>query len=405
VTGSILVMCMGGVGHVQLLLPLVAGFRRRGVPVRVMTHGEFRERVEAMGAAFVDLYAGRPLDAADATSVPVPSRWVTFAGVYAESLAAEVATFAPRLILYDTFTVAGFVVARLLGLPYVNVCPNHAPVPSRMLAALARDPRVATSDACRAAVERLRTVHGMAGANPFSYYETLSPHLNLYCEPEEFLDPGDRAPFAPLAFFGALAPPESDGAPAAGAFAGSGTRRRIYVSFGTVVWPYFEAAATAALAAISQTLAGRDVDVVLSLGRHRLSPAARAALVRGNVRVEDHVDQWATLAEADAFVTHHGISSTHEAIFRRVPMISYPFFGDQPALARRCRDLGLAVPLTDEPRAEVKPAALLGALDRLSDERDRFAARLSEARAWELRTIAGRDAIIDRMLALTRGRS
>jgi MGT family glycosyltransferase len=398
-TPSIVVVCMGGVGHVQVLLPLIAGLCSRGCVVHVMTRGDFRTQVERSGACFVDLFARRPLDAVDATSIPLPSRFVTFAAMYAESLADDIAALAPAMIVYDTFTLAGPVVARRLGIPYVNVCPNHAPVPARMLAALREDPRVAISAECRAAVKRLQDMHGMSAANPFSYYESLSPYLNVYCEPSEFLDEEERAAFEPIAFFGSLAPlpPRAD---AVGTFPRSRRARRIYVSFGTGVWRYFETAARAALTAISRALADRDVDVLISLGRHDLAPTARAELVRANVRVLDYVDQWAALEEADWFITHHGINSTHESIFHEVPMLSYPFFGDQPALARRCQELGLAVPLAGAPQAPLTPEALLGALDRLAGERDRFAARLSEARSWELRTIAGRRIVLDQILSL-----
>jgi MGT family glycosyltransferase len=402
-TESIVVVCMGGLGHVQILLPLIAGLRSRGCVVHVMTHGDFKTKVESSGAFFVDLFARRPLEAVDATSIPFPSRFVTFAGVYAESVSDQIGALAPALIVYDTFTVVGPVVARRLGVPYVNVCPNHAPVPARMLAALHQDPRIAISPECWAAARRLEDVHGMSGANPFSYYETLSPYLNVYCEPSEFLDPDDRAAFEPMAFFGSLAPPGENAA--IGAFPRDRSGRRIYVSFGTGVWRYFETAARSALTVISRTLADRDVDVLISLGHHRVAAMGRTELQRPNVRVVDYVDQWATLEEADCFITHHGINSTHESIFHEVPMISYPFFGDQPALARRCQELGLAAPLAGAPQAPLTPEGLLSVLARLADEQDRFAARLAEARSWELRTIASRGAILDRILSLTSGSS
>lgn len=390
---------MKGVGHLQTLLPVVEGLTERGQLVHVLTHADYRAMVERAGGRFIDLFARYPLDAVDATSIPVPSRFVSFAGAYGERLAEEVAPLAPALILYDTYSVAAPVVAKRLGVPYVNVCPNHAPVPARVVAALRHDPRVATSPECWAAVQRLRDVHGFASVSPFSYVEMLSPCLNLYPEPEEFLDEEDRAALEPVAFFGVLAPRLREvSAPAV--FPNGGRRHRVYVAFGTVIWWYFEAAACAALEAITRTCADLDVDLVIGLGGHRLPARARAAIDAPNVQILEYADQWSALRQSDVFVTHHGLNSTHEAIYHRVPMISYPFFGDQPALARRCQDLGLAVSLGVLPGAPIAPAAFRMALRQLTEGRDGYAARLAEAREWELRTIGGRDAVLDRLLEL-----
>jgi MGT family glycosyltransferase len=390
---------MGGTGHVQTLLPLVQGLCERGCSVHVMTHVEFRDTVEQLNASFVDLYARYPMDAADATSIPIPSRYVSFAGMYAGSLADDVARLEAALVVHDTYAVVGPVVARRLGLPFVTVSPNHALVPSRAVATLRDDPRVATSPECWAGVARLRDVFGLAGANPFSYVETISPFLNLYVEPPEFLLEHDRAIADPIGFFSSLMPRSSD-RPVANVFPQSPRRLRIYVSFGTVVWWYFAAAAQAALSVIARTCAGRDVDVVISLGGHALDQATRLALERSNVRVLDYVDQRGVLEQADLFITHHGLNSTHEAIFHEVPMLSYPFFGDQPALARRCQELGLAVPLASVPRGALDPTALDFGIAHVAGDRAGFASRLAEARSWELRTIANRDAVVDRVIGL-----
>ncbi|MGH7290740.1 MAG: hypothetical protein ACREJT_05995, partial [Myxococcota bacterium] len=233
----------------RVVLPVVDALCRHGWTVNVLTHASFRGHVEHAGGRFIDLFARYPLEAADATSRPVPSRYVTFAGVYAERLAADIAGLNPALIVYDTFMVAGPVVGRMLGVPYVNVCPNHALVPARTLAALRDDPRVATSPECWDAVRRLRQIDGMAEAHPFSYVDALSPFLNLYGEPREFLAAEDRAALEPLAFFGCLAPAlREGGAPAV--FPPRRRGLRLYVSFGTVVWWYFEDVASAALRAI-----------------------------------------------------------------------------------------------------------------------------------------------------------
>ncbi len=112
------------------------------------------------------------------------------------------------------------------------------------------------------------------------------------------------------------------------------------------------------------------------------------------------MDQWSALKDADLFVTHHGLNSTHEAIFHLVPMLSYPFFGDQPAMAARCQSLGLAVALAGSPRAPLEAADVRRSIDTIAAEREAFRTRLSEARTWEIETIERREAVVDRMLAL-----
>jgi MGT family glycosyltransferase len=400
-TDSVVVFCMRGVGPLHMLLPMIEALSARGRAVHVFTDAEYRPLVEQAGGRFVDLFAGRPIDAADATSIPIPCRFVSFAGFYAESLADEVAALAPGLVLYDTFSVVAPVVARRLGVPHVNVCPNHAPVPARVLASLRADPRVAVSAECREAVRRLREVHGMRDANPFSYVEALSPHLNLYCEPREFLDAEDRAAFEPIAFVGSLSPALRAGTRPP-VFPCERRGRRIYVAFGTVIWWYFAARARKVLQAIALGCEDLDVDVVMALGGHPLDKTEVAELERPNVRVIAVADQWTALAEADVFVTHHGLNSTHEAIFHRVPMLSHPFFGDQPALARRCQELGLALPLVGDPGGAIEASDVRAALARVESERAALAARLAVAREWELRTIAERDLVVDRLLRLAR---
>jgi UDP:flavonoid glycosyltransferase YjiC (YdhE family) len=263
-----------------------------------------------------------------------------------------------------------------------------------------RDPRVVISPACLAAVERLRGEHGLPAASPFSYLDGVSPFLNLYPEPAQFLDEDDRPAFEPLAFFGCLGPELREALPGVRPSWGDGRRLRVYVSFGSVVWWSFAALAAPAMATVADALSAYDAETLVSLGHHPLDAAAWARIERPHVRVERYVDQWAVLKEADLFVTHHGLNSSHEAVFHRVPMLSYPFLGDQPAMARRCQALGLAVPLTETPRAPLEVGAIRRALDDVLANRESFAAPLARARAWEIEVIEGREAVLDRMLGL-----
>jgi MGT family glycosyltransferase len=398
------VFAMGERGHFTRLLPVIDGLARAGAVPYVFTIPAFHDAVVRAGGRFVDLFAGHSLDDADATSIPVPSRFVTFAGRFGDAVANEARALHPSIVVHDTFAVIGVIVARRLNVPRVNVCACHNLAPLPTMAALAEDPRVRTSPACLAAVAQLRDEHGLADASPFSYVSGVSRDLNLYCEPPQFLRPEERGPFEPLAFIGSLWPDDARrGTHATSLFrARAGVSTRLFASFGTVIWRYYADAALAALVALKHAVHDRpDIDVVISLGQAG-PPGAAAALRSSNVRVEPYVDQWQVLDEASVFLTHQGLNSTHEAIYHRVPMVSYAFFSDQPSLAARCRELGLSVPLVDTVRAPVTPGDVLDALARIAASRASMDAALDRARQWEDETIQARPAAIRRVLELAR---
>jgi UDP:flavonoid glycosyltransferase YjiC (YdhE family) len=399
---SAVVFSMGDTGHFKRLRPLIAGLAARGMRTHVFSAAALREESVRLGARFHDLFAGRPIAAADAASVPLPSRSVSFAGHFGDDVVREVAVLAPSVVIHDAFAVIGRVVAHHLRVPRVNVCAGHNLAPGPTLAALAHDPRVRTSEACLRAIDVLRCRHGMPDAGPFSYIDSVSHDLNVYCEPPQFLLPDERSAFEPIAFFGSLLPdPVAPRASAPAPFGGDGDARlRLYVSFGTVIWSYYEPAAAAALMAIADEVATiDDAAALVSLGGRDL-PGLAARLARRNVRVSNYVDQWDVLRDATAMITHQGLNSTHEAIWHGVPMISYPFFTDQPGLARRCASLGLAVPLVAPLRGAVQGQDVRAALARIAADVAVLRERLATARAWEEAVIRERPAVIERILRL-----
>jgi MGT family glycosyltransferase len=404
---SAAVFCMPEQGHFKRLLPLISGLAGKGVATHVFTDLRFREAVERAGGRFADVFAGRPLEAADARSLPVPARYVSFAALHAESMLREVSALRPALVVNDTFAVIGQLVATQLQLPRVAVCSGHNAAPEPTLEALRRDPRVQIADECWRAAALLRERYGMPDASPFAYAAGLSADLNVYCEPPEFLRPDERKAFEPIAFFGSLSEEETRAEASADSLFGDGAARavRVYASFGTVVWRYFEADALATLAAVADAVAGLDdASALVSLGG-RGTPEHAAQLTRHNVRIESYVEQWRALRDATVFVTHHGLNSTHEAIFQQTPMLSYPFFGDQPGLAKRCQEFGLALPLAELPRAPVGAEEIRAAVARSVRERDAMLERLAEARRWELAAMRDRGGVIERILALIAARN
>ncbi|MBL8202347.1 MAG: glycosyltransferase family 1 protein [Chromatiales bacterium] len=395
-------------GHLRRLLPIVRGLHARGHEVHVFTHNRFLPQVTSAGGRLFDLFSAWPLAAADAESRPVPCRYVSFAGHYAAAILEAIRPLRLSLVVYDTFAVIGRVIARELGVPGINVCAGHNVDPATFLRQLETDPRVAVAPACHAAVERLRGRHGIADASPFAYVNGMSPTLNIYCEPPEFLAPVERRAFEPLAFFGSLPSIEYIRATsqelAKPHFTRGAPGKRIYIGFGTVVWRYYAAEALAAMEALADAIALQpDLDALISFGGADAAEANAGRLRRANVRVEKRVDQWAVLGEADLFVTHHGLNSTHEAIFNRVPMLSYPFFWDQPGLAAKCQAFGIARPLAATPRAAVTADEASRAINGALQDAPAMARCLDEARNRELAVMAGRSQVLDQIAAIARG--
>ena len=389
--------------HFQLLCPVVSGLASRGVTAHVFTHRMFAREVERAGGVFVDLFTARPLASADSESRPVPCRHVTYAARYADDVLRELSETRPALVICDTFAVIGRVVACALGIPYVNVSPGHCLDPRVYLAKLGADARTSISRGCFEAVDTLRERYGIEDASPFAYVSGLSASLNLYCEPPEFLTAEERRVFEPVAFFGSLpANGELGSACRSGPyFEDARDALNVYISLGTIVWRYWTDEALEALAAIARAVATwRGAQGLITLGGAELSDKQMRAVRQPTVTVERYADSWKALESASVFITHQGINSTHEAIFNWVPMMSYPIFWDQPALAARCESLGLSIPLAESPRGPLAEEDVHAALDILLERREEMSNALERARDWELATLSGREGVIDQIVEL-----
>jgi UDP:flavonoid glycosyltransferase YjiC (YdhE family) len=389
---------MGGHGHFARLYGLIHALAAIGADACVFTDASFAPRVRAAGGRFFDLYAGgRSVESVD-SSLPRPCRNVTFAAVHAEALAAEVAALSPSVIVADSHAVIGIAVANRLDLPFATIRPGHDVHPEHFLEQVRRDPILELDPRCEAAVETLRDRYGIADASPFSYGTALSPLLNIACEPEAFVSAETRSAIEPVVFFGSLRPREE---PDPASVHAGARPLHVYVSFGTVAWFYWAPQALEALETISAVLAARTgTCATLSLGGTSLPGTALARLRRPGVAVERFVDQWRLLEATDVFVTHHGLNSTHEAIYRRVPMLSRPFHADQPQLAEKAQGFGLARPLGQGLGPPLEPAQVHAALDSVEQDRPRMLAALEQVREWEIETFEARPGIARRIVAL-----
>jgi MGT family glycosyltransferase len=404
---SVAFFCMPEVGHFQRLQPLISGLFSKHIAVNVFTHRMFELNVKRAGGVFFDLFSKYSLENVDNTSFPIPCRFVSFAAAYAGQICRDVEKTRPSLVIHDTFAVIGQVVATLLGIPRISICAGHNLNPEDFLPLLKKDPRVKLSARCLLAVEELRDHYGIVDASPFSYLSSLSPYLNIYCEPPEFLEEDKRKVFEPIAFYGSLPSFAEIYGKSPGnrplAEMSNTHMLRVYVSFGTTVWRYYADAALSALTSLAAAFSRiKNIRAIISLGGTKLSSKALATLSQPNVSVESYVDQWEILQRTDIFITHHGMNSTHEAIFHLVPMISYPFFADQPALAEKCQQLGLAISLTDSLRGAFSAHDVRTALAWLSYKRELMQAALFRAYEWEKTVIMNRPAVLKRIIDLIR---
>jgi UDP:flavonoid glycosyltransferase YjiC (YdhE family) len=349
-----------------------------------------------MGLQMVDIFGPYPVAAVDNVSFPPACRLVTHAASCAEEIADQVSALAPDVIVNEPFGVVGNVVARQLELPFASVIANSFLVPSSV-ALLWRERNPQLSDGCLAAVETLQSQFGIVNAGPFLWSDCVSPHLNFFAQPEQFLTDGMRAELDPVVPFGCLVPelrPRARG-PVFPPRRGNG---RLFVAFGTFIWMLYKPQAEAALVTLAAAGQSLGLDVVIALGGAQIDDEIRRAIGDcDSVTLVDFVDQWTALEESDVFVTHNGANSTAEAVFLGVPMLSYPFFGDQLTTAQRAQELGLAVPVTDEPLGELSVELIAAALAQIAADRDGLGQRLAVARESELATIAGRTSAIDRL--------
>lgn len=393
------VFAMSTAQKFNALKQVVEDLVKAGAEVRFWTDAVFREPVEAMGASFADLFDAVALADVDDASRPVPSRYVTFAAARAGAVATAAGEWGAELVIYDSFTVLGEAVGRRLGVPWVPVFSLHLVDSATLRREVAADPRVMTDPRCAAAVATLQRDFDMPEAMRFSYFADPSPWLNVVCEPEEWIDAPELRRYQPLACFGKLPAAAFARQPPARA---ADRRPRIYAAFGTVIWWYWSSQAAAALEVIATAARSIGAELVIGLGGGTLPEATRQRLVDGGAIVHDFANQMEELSRADVFITHHGSSSSHEAIAAMVPMLSFPFSGDQPFVAKRCQALGLALPLIEGRAREeaLEAGRVRAAIKQVLAQRTEMRAALARARDWEVEALARRPAIARRILEL-----
>jgi UDP:flavonoid glycosyltransferase YjiC (YdhE family) len=387
--------------HLSGTLELVRQLAETPATVRIWTERSFAPMAKQCGFEFADLYRDRSLEKADNISLLLAIRYVSFAATYAEHLIEEVRLWAPQLIIIEGFALIGRLVAERLNVPWVPVNANHLINDEDKRRIIRSEFPSLISPQCLEAVRRLREDYGLANASPYSFISDPSPWLNVHLEPEEWVAPDQRRKTQDIVFFGSLNAGTLQERKASRCRPGT---MAVYASFGTVVaryWPEetFDALHSLALA-VSRFSGAR---LTIGLGGAAVEPAKIAKLERLGAKVIHFADQLDELSSHNIFVTHHGLSSTHEAVARKIPMLSCPFVNDQPELAAMSQRFGLAVAAgADRSCLRVAPDSNMFA-QKLTDVLGQYGEmqkNLEIARNWELRTIERRPQAARKVLQL-----
>jgi len=146
------------------------------------------------------------------------------------------------------------------------------------------------------------------------------------------------------------------------------------------------------------TLGGdKDLFVVMSLGAHEDS-LENMPPTPSNFLLRDAVPQLEVLPLCDAFLTHAGANSMHEALSLGVPMVVVPVFGDQPVNADVIARTGAGISFR-HPLVTFNDDSLRIALDKLLDESAENSFRVSaQAMAKRCKSAGGVSTAVDVIL-------
>ena len=325
-------------GHVNPTLPLVQELTRRRHRVIYYETEEFRERIEAAGAAFISIEPYMP---------PAPDNVDRLAGRDFASLIEMVAQTTllldsrikedidrekPALIVGDSVCFWGRLLAQKHGIPFVcstttfafnqHTAKRMKKKPAEILRMLLGMPRIEKS------MQSLRE-HGYPVS---SFVDVIGndDKTDTIVYTSRLFQPASETFGDNYAFVGPSVASRYAKEPHA--------RPLVYISLGTVLHN-----APGFYKKCIQALKHMDADAIISIG-HAVDPASLGC-VPANVQIYPRVNQLEVLASADVFLTHCGMNSVSESLLSGVPMVLFPQHSEEEAVAGRTEELGAGLRL------------------------------------------------------------
>lgn len=330
----VLFVSVPGLGHVQPMLPLAKACQAAGHKVLWATGGESCGSVEQRGIPTVSVglvgtgvpeYRRRYPEAASLKGEDIAAYMFPriFGKIYAPPMAEELLgparEWAPDLIVHDAATLAGPLVAAVLGIRHVTHSFGDA-VPPQRLGEAAHE------------VAPLWEAAGLeapmfAGNGQYLYINifpaSLQPELPDYIRRSQYLRPV------------ALDAVPGDALPTS--FPRLGSQPLIYLTLGTVF------ADPTVLRTAAEGIAALGVRLVVTVGPSG-DPAAVGDLGR-DVLVERYIPQALVLGHCAAVVSHGGSGTFLASLAQGLPQVFLPQAADQFRNAARCAEVGAGINL------------------------------------------------------------
>ncbi|MCR4563627.1 MAG: glycosyl transferase [Clostridiales bacterium] len=345
--------CIPAHGHTNPMLPVAAELVRRGNKVRFYSFNEFENKIKATGAEFVscDSFLGELTEKEEEGLKNVSTTEMTIQDIRITLnmdafLDEEFKTFQPDVVYSDSVCFWGKLNAWKHNVPLVVSTSTFAfnqmtsqymkNSPKELADMIFGLPRIS---------KELKTLepYGYKVKNALSLVQSDNKTDSVVYTSERF-QPFSESFSNHYAFVGPSV--FSDASPNK-----AKERPLVYISMGTVIndRPDFYTKCIDALK-------GENVNVIISCG-NALDISVLGELPE-NVKVFPYVDQLDILSKADAFITHCGMNSVSESLYMATPMVLYPQTGEQQAVARRAKEIGAGLMLTNDSVQEIRTAVL-----------------------------------------------
>jgi MGT family glycosyltransferase len=363
---KILLFNIPAAGHVNPSLPLVKELVQRGEEIVYANTAEYRAKIEATGARFVeypDMSKLIRLVHQDAGEGNIPRNMRDLVRVSSDIFPFVLILIErekPDFLIYDALASWGKVAAQKLKLASVSLISTFAispaappPMPMSMLLDTVGK-MLAVMPSYWADAIKFRSEHGVFPV--FLVDAVMSTgDMNLVFTSKEFQPAADK--FGKnFKFVGSQIAPRADKSDFP--FEKLTGSPLVYISLGTIAQnPDF-------IRQCFEIFGGENGQFILSAGKS--ANIAELGEVPDNFLVFPYVPQLDVLQRVDAFITHGGLNSIHEGLTYGVPMVAVPQQVEQAVVALEIQKHGAGIAVGAKPPfGKVDSAELKAALAKV----------------------------------------